>query len=151
MYILVPKDAPLRYPYSPTDLRRDHPGTSFPETITNELLLEWDVHPVLPSPRPAYDYRQNLRELEPVLAADGWTQVWSVVPASDAEIQSRLAEQWESVRDDRNLRLSTCDWTQLADANVDTAAWASYRQALRDLPQTQTNPFAIVWPTPPSL
>jgi hypothetical protein len=27
------------------------------------------------------------------------------------------------------------------------AEWAAYRQALRDLPQTQTDPFNIVWPT----
>jgi hypothetical protein len=37
------------------------------------------------------------------------------------------------------------DWTQVADAPVDKAVWATYRQALRDI-TTQTDPFNIVWP-----
>jgi hypothetical protein len=57
--------------------------------------------------------------------------------------------QWAHVRSDRNARLSASDWTQLPDAPVDAAAWAAYRQALRDI-TTQTDPFAIVWPEGPS-
>ena len=34
----------------------------------------------------------------------------------------------------RDGELAATDWTQIADAPVDQAAWASYRQALRDLP-----------------
>lgn len=36
----------------------------------------------------------------------------------------------------RNSELGATDWTQVADAPVDAAAWAVYRQALRDLPAT---------------
>ena len=31
--------------------------------------------------------------------------------------------------------LLASDWTQLADVPVDSAAWATYRQTLRDLPK----------------
>jgi len=40
------------------------------------------------------------------------------------------------MRHQRDLRLAASDWTQTADAPVDKAAWAAYRQALRDFPAT---------------
>lgn len=43
-------------------------------------------------------------------------------------------QKWEQIKLWRNAQLAVSDWTQLADAPVDKAAWASYRQALRDLP-----------------
>ena len=45
----------------------------------------------------------------------------------------------------RNQMLKDSDWTQVADAPVDKAAWATYRQALRDI-TTQPDPFNITWP-----
>ncbi len=57
--------------------------------------------------------------------------------------------QWAIVRAERNNLLADCDWTQLPDASADAAAWAVYRQALRDI-TSQTNPFNIVWPVSPS-
>jgi hypothetical protein len=42
----------------------------------------------------------------------------------------------EQVRLWRNSELARTDWTQVADAPVDASAWATYRQALRDLPDT---------------
>lgn len=56
--------------------------------------------------------------------------------------------QWELVRKQRNVKLAASDWTQLPDAPVDAAAWAEYRQALRDVTD-QADPFNIVWPTAP--
>ena len=58
---------------------------------------------------------------------------------------------WERLRIKRNADLAACDWTQVADAPVDKAAWAEYRQALRDLPAKTTDPREAVWPTPPSV
>lgn len=60
-----------------------------------------------------------------------------------------LETQWPLVRAERNRRLQSSDWTQLADIPVETKAqWEPYRQALRDV-TTQADPFNIVWPTPP--
>ena len=55
----------------------------------------------------------------------------------------------EQVRLWRNAQLARTDWTQVADAPVDAAAWATYRQALRDLPAT-INIANPVLPDPPS-
>jgi hypothetical protein len=43
-------------------------------------------------------------------------------------------QKWEQIKLWRNSQLSASDWTQTLDAPVDKAAWATYRQALRDLP-----------------
>lgn len=43
-------------------------------------------------------------------------------------------QKWEQIRLWRDAKLAASDWTQVADAPVDKAAWATYRQALRDLP-----------------
>ena len=53
------------------------------------------------------------------------------------------------VREERNTKLSETDWTQITDATTDKQAWATYRQALRDV-TTQTGfPWTITWPTQP--
>lgn len=49
----------------------------------------------------------------------------------------------------RDSLLSESDWTQVADAPVDKAAWATYRQELRDIPAQEGFPNTINWPTEP--
>jgi len=49
----------------------------------------------------------------------------------------------------RDKELTRTDWTQIADAPVDQAAWAVYRQALRDLPASNTDPRKIELPVAP--
>ena len=56
---------------------------------------------------------------------------------------------WATVRKNRNNLLVDTDWTQLPDVPLATKeAWATYRQALRDITD-QPDPFNIVWPVPP--
>jgi hypothetical protein len=60
---------------------------------------------------------------------------------------------WDDIRSVRNGVLTQCDWTQLADAPLTTeqrAAWASYRQQIRAVPQTFETPEAVVWPSQPT-
>lgn len=56
-----------------------------------------------------------------------------------------------AVRAARNRLLAACDWTQMPDSPVGTAAvWVTYRQLLRDLTSQDGFPFAVEWPTPPA-
>jgi hypothetical protein len=59
------------------------------------------------------------------------------------------AEQATSVRASRSDKLKDSDWTQVADAPVDKAAWATYRQELRDISAQTGFPWTIEWPTQP--
>mgnify|MGYP003653379520 FL=1 len=54
-----------------------------------------------------------------------------------------------NAREKRNGLLSESDWTQVADAPVDQAAWATYRQSLRDVPSQAKFPNTIDWPEAP--
>ena len=58
-------------------------------------------------------------------------------------------EQATAVRATRTQKLSECDWTQLADAPVDKVVWATYRQALRDVPTQAGFPWTVQWPDKP--
>jgi len=55
----------------------------------------------------------------------------------------------ENERSKRNQLLINSDWTQVADAPVDKAVWATYRQALRDIPTQSGFPWTITWPETP--
>lgn len=71
--------------------------------------------------------------------------------ASSADSDSLPDEYvWERLRNRRNARLAESDWTQTLDAKVDQTAWADYRQALRDLPASVTDPRKTVWPIAPA-
>lgn len=78
------------------------------------------------------------------------------VPLSDWDFQQAAKDyvdpteaEAKLVRVQRNKLLSETDWTQVADAPVDQAAWATYRQALRDLSQQAGFPNDVTWPTKP--
>jgi hypothetical protein len=49
----------------------------------------------------------------------------------------------------RDGELARTDWTQIEDSTADKAAWATYRQALRDLPASNADPRKIELPTAP--
>lgn len=56
------------------------------------------------------------------------------------------------VRRQRDALLASCDWTQGADSPLDAttkAAWATYRTALRNVPQQCEFPATINWPMTP--
>ena len=66
------------------------------------------------------------------------------------EYKARMdTEQAKRIRADRNNRLNDSDWSQLGDSTADKAAWATYRQALRDIPTSEGFPWNVVWPDTP--
>jgi hypothetical protein len=58
-------------------------------------------------------------------------------------------QKWEQIKLWRNAKLAQSDWTQLPDSPVDKTAWATYRQALRDLPAQGGLADDAVFPTAP--
>lgn len=56
-------------------------------------------------------------------------------------------------RQERNRRIAAADWTQLPDApltDAQRAAWAAYRQELRDVTKQAGFPETVTWPAEPS-
>ena len=65
----------------------------------------------------------------------------------------RAQEALEALRRQRNIKLAMSDWTQLPDSPLNEQqklAWAEYRQALRDIPNTGVlSTDLIQWPQLP--
>ena len=58
-------------------------------------------------------------------------------------------QKWEQIKLWRNAQLAQSDWTMHTDAPTDKAAWAAYRQALRDLPAQAGLAEEAVFPAQP--
>tara|TARA_B000000565_G_scaffold205493_1_gene158924 strand:+ start:586 stop:933 length:348 start_codon:yes stop_codon:yes gene_type:complete len=66
-------------------------------------------------------------------------------------LEIKLAEPMRSLRIERNKLLIATDWTQTPDIPESIRTkWASYRQALRDLPANTSDPKNPIWPTKPN-
>jgi len=142
-YILTPPGEAEVYPYTLTDLKRDNREVSFPSDMTNVDTSDWYCYPVQDTTPPEAPGMVAVR-IMPVQIDGVWYEQWELEPYTQEQIDA----QWDAVRAERNEKLAECDWTQLPDAPVDRAAWATYRQELRDI-TLQPDPFNIVWPTPP--
>ena len=90
--------------------------------------------------------------LGPVVTDTPATELQPAKTAAENEAAYKAmkdAEQAANVRSTRNEKLSDCDWTQLADSTADKAAWATYRQALRDITAQAGFPWTVTWPDAP--
>lgn len=89
---------------------------------------------------PVQEWR--LRDMAVVAPAVGVTGELADVEPSPIPLE-------DQARAHRNALLAASDWTQVADAPVDQAAWATYRQALRDITAQAGFPTDINWPVAP--
>ena len=78
----------------------------------------------------------------------------ALVLKPQSEIDAVKAEtDWRILRGERNALLAATDWTQAVDApltDAKKAEWASYRSALRSMPDNTTDPANPTWPSKPS-
>ena len=69
-----------------------------------------------------------------------------------AIMQRELQQQTAEALKERKAKLVSSDWTQLPNSPLSEeaqAAWATYRQALRDITTQADYPTQINWPTAP--
>lgn len=96
----------------------------------------------------------NVQYIEKTLNnLDAWCVNVSVTPHVVEKKTLPAFDHWVSLRTKRTNLLKACDWTQAPDSPLSDAKkteWATYRQALRDVPTNTTDPKVVVWPTEPS-
>jgi len=94
---------------------------------------------------------QKLVPSTPVLE-NGWVYKVAVAELTAEEIQSAKDSAMAQIRGQRNTLLTACDWTQIVDSTADKTAWATYRTALRNLPDTITGDPSTFsdWPHDPN-
>jgi hypothetical protein len=162
MFALIENGAVKQYPYSLREIRLVNLNTSFPDTVTDATMAEYGAIRVYFATQPVLSDTQMAEEDTPVFDVDAqrWAQAWQVREMTaeeilqrntkrDEELLQRTVLQTQHVRDTRNKKLAESDWTQLADSPVDKAAWAIYRQALRNVPSQTGFPWDITWPAEP--
>ena len=110
-------------------------------------------------------YLQKLRVVIGVTDEDEPQSILGDPPVDWATFKSKYDEIYasfpmEQLRIERDILLTTTDWTQNPDVpEVTRNKWVTYRQQLRDLPETSTPTLgkdgvldhsSINWPTKPS-
>ena len=136
-------------------------GPSY-DQLTPEVMEAIGVDPVFEGPQASGGTVYQYSQAAGVEQIDGkWYTKYILGPTfTDTEDSSAAeqeaaykamkdAEQAKSVRSTRGEKLKDSDWTQVADAPVDQAAWATHRQALRDITSQPGFPWTIEWPEQP--
>lgn len=151
-----------------SEFRALYPSTSFSQQISAETLDAFGADVVFEGPQATggdvYQYSQaagvelidgkwlTKHILGPVFIDREATETDPAQTAAEQEAAYKAtkdADQAKSVRTSRNDKLKECDWTQISDATVDKALWATYRQELRDISSQEGFPWTITWPTQP--
>lgn len=148
-----------RWPLAEHYVQVEYPNTSFSFPLSDDVLQEFGFVQFKQTDPPVYDSEFQIPEEQvPSLQNGVAVQTWNIKEKYSAEEKTQLIAQKEIARQElaqntvrglRNGLLSSSDWTQVADAPVDKAAWATYRQALRDIPQQEGFPDNVVWPVAP--
>lgn len=114
-------------------------NTSIPKGATG--LEAYGLYPIL-GDEPSHTDRERIAGPQYVFDGAQVNRVFTVEAIPDEEVAGQ-------VRAERNGLLTATDWTQVADAPVDKAAWATYRQALRDITAQDGFPWTVQWPEMP--
>jgi hypothetical protein len=151
MFALIEAGAVKQYPYGVGELKQANPNTSFPNQMSDSALEDFGVYRVYFDTPPAIEATQVLAESTPAFSESDqrWTQVWLVRDKTTEEVEAEAAIKAAEIRAERNRLLSASDWTQLADSSADKDAWATYRQALRDITDQAGFPWEVTWPEAP--
>jgi hypothetical protein len=128
MYALV-KDGILQtYPYTPTDVKRDNPGTSFPHSPSDTTLANFGAVCVVFTNPPVVDTTTHvLQEASPVYSSDNarWEQVWDIRALTAEELQARQQQLQSSIVGATQLRLDTFANTRNYDSILSAATYAT--------------------------
>jgi hypothetical protein len=113
-----------------------------------DLTIKWGgINEEFPFTASPTDCEAHGREIFAAAAAGDYGDVAEYIPPPPPTAEKLAA----AARAERDQLLGATDWTQAADVPQATKdKWASYRQALRDVPAQSGFPASIVWPAKPA-
>ena len=150
-----------------TELRKLNPNMSLPKAWNSSVHDALGVDPVLeaPAPEPSAAYKSVIRNGAVQDVNGNWVKAWTeqdmfsdttedgvttTKAEHEAAYQATLDAQAAAiVRIQRDDKLKDTDWRAGSDLTL-SDEWATYRQALRDIPAQAGFPNSITWPTEPS-
>jgi hypothetical protein len=150
MLIQLQDGKPTGHPVLESNFKQLFPSTSFPAFLTPSDVEPFGFGMYDFTLQPTPGKYQKVVDADPVKDAQGiWRQAWAVVDKDNEEKAAEDDVKAAQMRQERNSKLAASDWTQLADSTADKAAWATYRQALRDITAQAGFPWTIDWPVAP--
>lgn len=150
MLIKLENGVPTGAPLVVANFRQLFPTISFPLHLSAQDVASYGYGLYDFSAAPTAGKHEKVVESPPVRSASGvWVQAWSVVEMTPEEKAEQDTAKAFQVRNERNIRLSQSDWSQIADSPVDKQVWLGYRQALRDVPAQAGFPWGVAWPKQP--
>jgi len=148
-------------------IRSDNPNVSLPKVWNENVNETLGIDPVLiaPAPAPSDEFKVVVRNGVEQDAKGNWVQAWTeremfaeytdddgntvtVQAQKDAKTAADNASLAAAERTTRDVLLKATDHYGLSDVTM-SADMATYRQALRDVPQQENFPGTITWPTKP--
>jgi hypothetical protein len=148
-------------------IRSDNPNVSLPKVWNDNVNESLGIDPVLiaPQPAPSDEFKVVVRNGATQDANGNWVQAWieremftehedddgntvTVQAQKDAKVAADNVTLAASERSTRDDLLKATDHYGLSDVTM-SEAMATYRQALRDVPQQEGFPGTITWPTKP--
>lgn len=161
MLVKLKNGVPVEWPVNENRIKYENPNVSFPSDVAKIDVTVYGYAKFSYVDKPDYDAEyQECTEIVPVLNGDTYVQTWAITekftPEEKATYNEKkaadaitaLKAEHRSIRD---TLLASSDWTQVADAPVDATAWATYRQALRDITAHANWPHLTEadWPVKP--
>lgn len=132
-------------------LRQKFPNVSFPAIPTAEILQAFGYNFYEDVSQPALNYDEKAINNGIVLDNGIYKTSWTKVKKEGDELQAVIDGIASTIKSQRNDKLKSSDWTQAKDIPESISTpWATYRQALRDLPLQEGFPLTVVWPVEPT-
>ena len=150
MFVKANNGVAEKFPYTIGELRRENPNTSFPKSIPDGVLADFNVFRITETAMPLFDSTTHRadRAALPVLTDGQWLWGWDVTALTAEQIAAREAAKAASIRLERDSLLADTDWMALSDVTM-SAEMTTYRQALRDITAQEGFPHSVNWPVKP--
>ena len=153
------------------EIRRSMPNTSLPRVWTSSICDSLGIDPVLAAPAPGASGEYKVVSRNGVVqdANGNWVEAYterdmfSDYTDEDGTVHTKAeqeqaytatkdAEAATAARAERDKLIASCDWMAIKAFEGGTTVsteWATYRQALRDVPLQAGFPWTVEWPTQP--
>lgn len=111
------------------------------------VFIRQNIEPIAAEDEDGNDRTQwTAVEYSATVSANGFQMAEDFVARLIAHETEQAAK---AVRAKRDALLDASDKEVLPDRDTDKAAWAAYRQALREIPEQEGFPFDVDWPAKP--